>query len=75
MNGLADQFVFLLKSYNFGREYMTEQRFFSGIADLPWDVITINVGFLKEHVETSFILGQRMSCDSKKQEDKKLVDK
>ena len=30
------------------------------------DIIPVNVGFLKKHVQTSFVLGQRVSSDSVK---------
>ena len=31
------------------------------IPDLSWDVVTVNVGVLEEHVQTSLILGQRVA--------------
>ena len=60
---IIHNFLFVLKRKSVC--VMTEQRFFSvsGVSDFSRDIITINIGLLKEHVEAPFILSQRMSCN------------
>ena len=36
-----------------------------GVPDFSWDIISVNVGFLQEHMKATFILSQRMASNSK----------
>jgi len=34
-----------------------------GVPDFSWDIISVNVGFLQEHMKATFVLSQRMASN------------